>query len=216
MGFLSKVTDTIGDIFNSMTGATQSAKLQNQYQKEFAKNAVQWRAEDLEKAGFNKILAAEGQGATAGGAGGTTGSSGVNPIDTGLSLINTIANAKKLNADSALANAQTLNADIQSQISMIDMMIKSGQSKALIKQAFENVENTIAQTKKIRAEIPVLNANAKQIRENTKLIQGGTAAKTLGTWVNNVATQAAAHITKQNDKNSAFNLGSMLKRFTNQ
>lgn len=175
MGLFSSV----GKIFNDITGATSAAQLQNKYQKEFAQNAHQWEVADLKKAGLNPILSAGGSGASAGGSGGTTGSSGINPIDTGLNLINTLASAKKLNADSALANAQTLNTDVQSQIGMIDMMVKQGRSKADIKKAYADLENTIAQTKKIRAEIPVLNANAKQI-------EGGVVSQKLGTWTNDV------------------------------
>lgn len=183
MGIFSK----IGDLFNDITGTTSAAKLQNKYQKEFAQNAHQWEVADLKKAGLNPILSAGGSGATAGGAGGTTGSSGVNPIDTGMNLINTIASAKKLNADSALANAQTLNTDVQSQIGMIDMMVKQGRSKAEINKAYAELENTIQQTKKIRAEIPVLNANAKQLK-------GGRISKELGTWVNDVASNVTNNL----------------------
>ena len=177
----------VGGFLNDITGATSSAKLQNKYQKEFAQNAHQWEVQDLEKAGLNPVLSAGGSGASAGGAGGTTGGSGVNPIDVGMNLINTVSSAKKLNADTALADAQTLNTNVQSQIGMIDLMVKNGRSRAEIDKAYKELELLIDQQKKIRAEIPVLNATAQQIRQGKPgQILGTDATEKITNWIDKI------------------------------
>lgn len=85
---------SIGNIINDITGATSAAKsgqkyskrlaaINNAYQKDFAQNSVQWYAQDLEKAGFNRAIAASGGATGASGGGGFDGSAsaGGNPIE---------------------------------------------------------------------------------------------------------------------------------------
>lgn len=107
------LSSSIGSILNKVTGATASAKQQNNFQKEFAKNAHQWEMEDLQKAGLNPALTATGGGgASAGGAGGTTGSSGINPIDAIGSMIGLSNQTRETNAmiDKIRAEIKNINA----------------------------------------------------------------------------------------------------------
>ncbi len=98
---------SIGKILNNVTGATSAAKQQNAYQKEAAQNQVQWRAQDLEKAGFNRALAAT-EGATAGGFGGAPATSGVNPIDLINSIVGMENQTSATEAQNGLLKAQTM------------------------------------------------------------------------------------------------------------
>lgn len=107
MGFLS----SIGKIFNDVSGATSAAKMQYGYQKEFMQNAHQWEVQDMEKAGLNPILSADGSGATGNAAAVGTGS--FNPAGMITSLLD-YANRNEANqiaqqdtdARTALANAE--------------------------------------------------------------------------------------------------------------
>ena len=90
---------SVGGVINSLTGVSSSARQANRYntalarlsyaqEKEFAQNAHQWEANDLEKAGLNRALTATGSSAGAvASAGGisnsaTAGTSaGLNPLD---------------------------------------------------------------------------------------------------------------------------------------
>lgn len=106
MGFLSG----IGGIFNDITGVSSSAKQNNAYQKEFAQNAHQWEMQDLQKAGLNPALTANGgSGASAGGSGGSAGSSGINPFTMVSGIADIYNNTKATNANSNLADAQAIN-----------------------------------------------------------------------------------------------------------
>lgn len=98
---------SIGNIFNDISGASSAAAQQNAYQKEAAQNQVQWRSQDLDKAGFNKALAAT-EGATAGGFGGTTGGSGYNPIDMLNNIVGMQNQTSATDAQNALLKAQTM------------------------------------------------------------------------------------------------------------
>lgn len=107
MGLFSSV----GKIFNDITGVTASAKANNAFQKEFAKNAHQWEAEDLEKAGLNRAISLSTGGATAGGAGGGQVNSGGGIIGEAISSAKdwlTLGNLKdNLKSDTELKEAQT-------------------------------------------------------------------------------------------------------------
>ena len=63
MGWLSGITKSIGNIFNDISGANSAMKQQYNYNKEFAQNAHQWEVKDMEAAGLNPILSADGSGA---------------------------------------------------------------------------------------------------------------------------------------------------------
>lgn len=106
----------IGSILNDVTGATSAgqsgqkyskrlAAMNNAYQKEFAQNGVQWRAEDLEKAGFNRALAATDAASASGGGGfnGTGMGGNANPVEMINSIIGT------MNQTSATKSQNKLN-----------------------------------------------------------------------------------------------------------
>lgn len=102
MGFFK----SIGKLFNDVTGATSAAELQNNYNKEFAQNSIQWQANDLEKAGFNRALAATSGMGNSGGS--TAVSSGINPIDTVNSIIGMMNQTSATKSLNNLQNAQAM------------------------------------------------------------------------------------------------------------
>lgn len=103
---------SIGKIFNDVTGVTNSAKVNNQYQKEFAKNAHQWEVEDLKKSGLNPILSAGGSGASASGGGSAgTGSMGLTDIaNSAAGIVKTISDINlQSNTEDLQKSQQQLN-----------------------------------------------------------------------------------------------------------
>lgn len=59
----NKLTNWVGKSLNDITGASATAKQNYTWNKEFAQNAHQWEVADMEKAGLNPILSADGSGA---------------------------------------------------------------------------------------------------------------------------------------------------------
>lgn len=103
--------NTVGNWLNQATGATSAMKQQNEYQKEFAQNAHQWEVKDLENAGLNPVLSANGTSAgsiagqttTGGYAGGGALGDIVNSAGTLAKLSSEITNLQK---DSELKQAE--------------------------------------------------------------------------------------------------------------
>ncbi len=149
----------LGSTLNSITGvssaAAQSNKyamvnaaINNAYQKEFAQNGVQWRAEDLKKAGFNSAIAAT-EGATASG-GGSFGGSGGTPAANPLDMINSIIGMR--NQTSATESQNNLN-EAQAILSLaqadnIPKELKVKMMNALSNQITANANATNAETNK--------------------------------------------------------------------
>lgn len=120
MGIISPFSKSIGKDLNTITGATQSAKraqqyaleqmrVNHEYQKEFAQNAHQWEMQDMQKAGLNPILSADGTGASASGGGTATGAS--NQANIGITdIMNSAAGLAKTKNDIDIGGTQqTLN-----------------------------------------------------------------------------------------------------------
>lgn len=105
---------SIGKALNQITGATnasnaaysQSKSLANMsyaQQKEFAQNQVQWYANDLEKAGYNRALST---GASSAGSGGSIGNSGNIGNGNLLDVVGMINNTRQTNAQIKLMEKQ--------------------------------------------------------------------------------------------------------------
>jgi len=114
MGFFKGV----GKFFNDISGATSAAEQSYAYNKEFAQNAHQWEVADMEKAGLNPILSADGSGAT----GNVSPVSGGGQMATGLlnSILDFSIMGKQndiaqqdVNAKSALATAEAQKTDAE-------------------------------------------------------------------------------------------------------
>ena len=104
----------IGGLFNDLTGTSDSAKKQYQYNQalqtdaqNFAKwqmgNAHQQEVQDLQAAGLNPVLSAGGGGASAGGVSsnstGPGASTGINPITAILGMVETMNNSARTKAE---------------------------------------------------------------------------------------------------------------------
>lgn len=109
----------VGNILNY--NATQRANAANigiareqmAFQERMSNTAVQRHANDLEKAGFNRLLAAGGEGAsTPAGASTHVSAPQVTPVDI-LAIQQARANIAKTNAETAVAQATERNLDEQ-------------------------------------------------------------------------------------------------------
>lgn len=131
----------VGGFLNDITGASSAQNKQYQHskaladrsfaqQKEFAQNQVQWYADDLEKAGFNRALST---GASSAGSGGATSGS-TSAVTSGLDLLGGIVGAinqtRQTNAqtEQAGANSEYLRAKALETIEMLPISKKEKQA----------------------------------------------------------------------------------------
>lgn len=111
----------LGGILNSITGASSSARQQNQYavgmanlnfnqQKEMLLNGPSWQMEGYEKAGLNPALGHAAGSLNTGGAGGnSTGGPGAGATLGALATISDMYNnTMATNADTNLKNAEAM------------------------------------------------------------------------------------------------------------
>lgn len=137
---------SIGKIFNDVTGASSAAKTQYQYQKEFMQNAHQWEVADLENAGLNPILSADGSGAQGNAAAVGTGS--FNPVGLITSLLdysnrneaNDIAQ-QDTNAKTALATAEKEKTEAETTGKILENKYIDPEKKAEIANKWAQTEN---------------------------------------------------------------------------
>lgn len=148
MGFLSGVVGAVGSVAGSILGgnsAKQNAASANKLTMDLAKNGMQYRVNDLRKAGLNPILAVNGSGGL-----GSVSSSGIQqaaPYDfseaanSAVSAYNAETNRKN-SLTSKQAQIAT-EASITNQIanSAADVRLKNAQTDATL----ENALNTKAQ-----------------------------------------------------------------------
>lgn len=150
---LSSATKSVGKFFNNISGATSAAEQSYAYNKEFAQNAHQWEVADMEKAGLNPILSADGSGAT----GNVSPVSGGGQMATGL--INSILDytimgkqndiaQQDVDAKTALASAEKDKTEAET----IEQILKN-----------ENVP------KMLKAELAIKWAQKRNIDEDTEL-----------------------------------------------
>lgn len=156
-GFLNDITGATSAGQQSQKYALESAKLNNQYQKEFAQNAHQWEVQDLKKAGLNPILSAGGNGASASGGGvanATEQSAGISPIDAigaGISAYNGIQTGKQIKAITDNTDADTLLKKAETQMKMLELAIRTKASPDIIAKYRADLNYTREQTKLLKA-----------------------------------------------------------------
>lgn len=160
---------SIGKMFNDVTGVTSSAKLNNQYQKEFAQNAHQWETEDLKKSGLNPILSAGGSGATASGGGSAgTGSMGLTDVANSAAGI-----AKTISDMNLQENTEKLQSS-QSKLNEIEAANAAKQGGWIDKKAQTEISEAYSR-------MAINTAKKAETQETTKRIKGGKIAEFTGT-----------------------------------
>lgn len=118
MGLFSFVGKTINDVLGGSSSAKKANRYQRQqmaqqniYNEKYAQNAHQWEVQDLQKAGLNPVLSANGS--SAGAIAGSSTSTGSGPSSTNgnigdvMGIFQTLSNAKLNNSNSAKAQAET-------------------------------------------------------------------------------------------------------------
>ncbi len=175
MGFFS----SIGSVVNDVLGGTTSARRANQYalqqmraqnalNKETMQNAHQWEVQDLQKAGLNPILAANGNtsalgASTPSGPQAATGS----PFDMAarvFDMMNTAENTAKTKAEKELAEAQAA--------------AQIAQNPYISEKAKKEIANLDATKKLTEAETNSAKATAKYTNERAR---GYTTSETRST-----------------------------------
>lgn len=148
MGFLSGVVGAVGGIAGSILGgnsARQNANAANKMTMDLAKNGMQYRTQDLRKAGLNPILAVNGSGGL-----GSVSSSGIQqaaPYDfsgvanSAVSAYNAETNRKNslTSKQAQIANEAAITNQIAN--SAADVRLKNAQTDATLETAL----NTKAQ-----------------------------------------------------------------------
>lgn len=190
---------SLGGAINSLTGATNSAQraqdyaqhmalLNNQFQKEFAKNAHQWEVEDLKKAGINPILTATGGGGadTGGAGGGITPGAGTGGQFSPLDIVSGIVSAKK-----ALSESNAI--DTQAKVYEKDILLKEQEILLNKIRLGIEVEKSKQQLQENQARIDNLNANTKYTNERAR---GQSAWMTTGTETKFFGSGAGHTVTK--------------------
>lgn len=193
MGFLSSIADIaattatgglnkvvgngngIGSLINNVTGVTnsmaqaqkyalQNAAVNNQYQKEFAKNAHQWEMNDLMAAGLNPALTATGGSGASASGGGSFGGGGGNAAGNPISMINELVGM--VNQTSAVKSQNILNG--------------AQATKALTEN--EHIPQRV-KNEGIQAAAAMMNAEASATNAETmrQKARGGKGAEYLGT-----------------------------------
>lgn len=232
MGFFSKLGNmatggfgftnpaSMGGLLNDITGATSSAALQQKYalqnaainhayQKEFAQNAHQWEAQDLQKAGYNPALTATGgSGASASGGGsfgGGGGQSAMNPFDILNSIVGMANQTSATKSQNKLAEANAIKAITESknlpeQVQAQLIAAYASQSQAETAKTNANTNKKAQKTNEKRLEIEKQKAFTDRYKAmveggrapyqnaldqaNADKIRGGEMARYLGTWYN--------------------------------
>lgn len=174
---------SIGKLFNDVTGTTHSAKLNNQYQKEFAKNAHQWEVEDLKKAGLNPAISGGGSGASASG-GGNAGTSGVNPISM-LTEGYTALKGMKNQTDLTDAQIQNTNADT---------INKTLNNKYVDEKTKKEMAETDARTSLLKMQKEESASKKELNKSETEQNKKGLGAKIMGNEASEAVWNAAKKI----------------------
>lgn len=169
---------SIGKALNQITGATNSsnaafsqsrmlANMSYAQQKEFAQNQVQWYADDLEKAGYNRALST---GASSAGSGGSIGNSGNTGTGNLLDVVGMINNTRLTNAQIDKINAETDNIDEDTEIKGTGI-IGATLGTQNVKKFRKRVETEKNSAKKLmnKSAREHWNDFKKHIKENTPL-----------------------------------------------
>lgn len=205
---------SIGGLVNDLTGASSSANssykynaaLQNQnwaHQKEAMQNAVQWRAKDLEAAGFNPALAAS-EAASTGGAGG--GGGGVNaPMGDLGGLLNVLTGFGNLANSTKMTNAQTGLLDAQTTAQITNNKYISAKTKSAILNTMADTSLKKAMTKNsaadsaLKGQLRATSAADERVKRQQEILNkaltsesaGRTAKLTYGKLAEVIGTQKA-------------------------
>lgn len=198
MGFLSSAIGAAGSIAGSLLGANSakdSANRANKLTMDLAKNGIQYRVQDLRKAGLNPILAVTGSGGL-----GSVSSSGIQAaqpadfsgvVNSAVSVFDALTKREQQKAAREGIESQIALQRNQIANSAADVKLKTAQAD----QAIQSADNMRAQSNLInqqvlteasrRANIEAQTglSSAQRIRTQYQTVQDKVLADYLGTDV---------------------------------
>lgn len=196
MGFLSSAIGAAGSIAGSLLGANSakdSANRANKLTMDLAKNGIQYRVQDLRKAGLNPILAVTGSGGL-----GSVSSSGIQAaqpadfsgvVNSAVSVFDALTKREQQKAAREGIESQIALQRNQIANSAADVKLKTAQAD----QAIQSADNMRAQSNLInqqvlteasrRANIEAQTglSSAQRIRTQYQTVQDKVLADYLGT-----------------------------------
>ncbi|ELD0499899.1 hypothetical protein QUQ56_002935 [Escherichia coli] len=172
MGFLSSAVGAVGSVAGSLLGANSakdSANRANKLTMDLAKNGIQYRVQDLRKAGLNPILAVTGSGGL-----GSVSSSGIQAaqpadfsgvVNSAVSVFDALTKREQQKAAREGIESQIALQRNQIANSAADVKLKTAQAD----QAIQSADNMRAQSNLINQQVLTEASRRANIEAQTGL-----------------------------------------------
>lgn len=176
MSWLSAIGSVAGGLFGNASSARQASK-QRAWEEQMYKNRYQYQAEDMDKAGLNRILSATGQNAGSVPSGAVASQS--NPFDGAGETYASVSNAKtarkQAEANISLAGSQEKVNMSQTNLNNVQAMQTSTLTPLQALQLKASITDTLSQidTRAMRIEIDKSTlklAERKQVNDDLRVV----------------------------------------------